>query len=180
MLRSCGLAVGLFTIALLGCRPAAGPPMPSAPTGGATLRVVDEKQFADALAEQRGKVVLVDFWATWCGPCRDLFPHTVELSRRYAGRGLTVMTVSLDDPDSEADVLHFLNAHQAPSANFLSRYGTSTKSIEAFQVGEGAIPYVKLYDQQGKLHKIFGMGGEDLSPARIEEAVKRLLGPSGV
>jgi thiol-disulfide isomerase/thioredoxin len=176
MLRTCAWAVGLLAMALCGCRPAAGPPVPS---GGATLRVVDEKQFAAALAEQRGKVVLVDFWATWCDPCRALLPHTVELSRRYADRGLAVMTVSLDDLDTEADVLGFLNANNARTANFLSRYGTGTQSIEAFQVGQGAIPYLKLYDRQGKLHKIFGLGGEDVDPQRIEDAVKQLLGPSG-
>lgn len=179
MLRSCGLTVGLFTIALFGCRPAPGPPVLPAPPGSVTLRVVDEREFAAALAEQRGKVVLVDFWATWCEPCRALFPHTVDLWRRYADRGLTVITVSFDEPESKDDVLRFLTENGAQTINFQSRYGMGTQTIEAFQAGQGPIPYLKLYDRQGKLDKVFGIGGEFPAPDRIEEAIKRLLGQAG-
>ena len=48
----------------------------------------------------RGKVVLLDFWATWCYPCREEIPHFVELQQKYAARGLQVIGVSMDDtPD---------------------------------------------------------------------------------
>jgi thiol-disulfide isomerase/thioredoxin len=173
------LAVGLLAIALFGCRPAAGPPVLPAAPGSVQLRVVDERQFAAALTEQRGKVVLVDFWATWCEPCRVLFPHTVELSRRYADAGLAVVTVSLDDLDAKDDVLRFLGENNAQTINFQSCYGLGTRTIEAFQVGRGAIPYLKLYDRQGKVQKIFGLGGEMPEPGRIEASIKQLLGPGG-
>ncbi len=49
------------------------------------------------LSAYRGKVVLLDFWATWCDPCREETPHFVELQQKYADRGLQVIGVSMDD-----------------------------------------------------------------------------------
>jgi thiol-disulfide isomerase/thioredoxin len=49
------------------------------------------------LSSYRGKVVLLDFWATWCDPCREEIPHLVELQQKYASSGLQVIGVSMDD-----------------------------------------------------------------------------------
>lgn len=49
------------------------------------------------LSTYRGKVVLLDFWATWCVPCREEIPHFIELQRRYAGQGLQIVGISMDD-----------------------------------------------------------------------------------
>lgn len=52
------------------------------------------------LSSYRGRVVLLDFWATWCDPCRDEIPHFVELQNKYASQGLQIIGVSMDDtPD---------------------------------------------------------------------------------
>jgi thiol-disulfide isomerase/thioredoxin len=56
--------------------------------------VMDGKSFR--LSEQKGKVVLIDFWATWCGPCRMAIPHLIELQKEYKGQGLRVVGISLD------------------------------------------------------------------------------------
>jgi peroxiredoxin len=54
------------------------------------------------LSSYRGKVVLLDFWATWCAPCREETPHLVELQQKYADRGLQVIGVSMDDSPEPA------------------------------------------------------------------------------
>jgi cytochrome c biogenesis protein CcmG, thiol:disulfide interchange protein DsbE len=49
------------------------------------------------LSDFKGKVILLDFWATWCSPCRDEIPHLVEWQAKYGGQGLQVIGVSMDD-----------------------------------------------------------------------------------
>ena len=54
------------------------------------------------LAEWRGKLVLLNFWATWCPPCREEIPLFIDLQRRYAGQGLQIVGISIDDPAAVA------------------------------------------------------------------------------
>jgi len=59
------------------------------------------------LSSYRGKVVLLDFWATWCDPCRDEIPHFVDLQNKYGGQGLQIIGVSMDDgPEPVRDFYH--------------------------------------------------------------------------
>lgn len=60
-----------------------------------TLAKLDGQQLT--LSSYRGKVVLLDFWATWCVPCREEIPHFVELQEKYGGQGLQIIGVSMDD-----------------------------------------------------------------------------------
>jgi len=59
------------------------------------------------LSDYKGKVVLLDFWATWCPPCRKEIPGLIELYNTYKSRGLVVIGVSMDDTDDISDVKHF-------------------------------------------------------------------------
>jgi thiol-disulfide isomerase/thioredoxin len=64
-----------------------------------TVKTIDGKELS--LDDLSGKVVLIDFWATWCGPCREALPHVKEIARKFSGQPLVVMSISLDKDDTK-------------------------------------------------------------------------------
>ena len=198
------LPATMLGLLIAGCKPSAetgsaigpgnvdlGPPATDAPPadgtlspeggprlGSTSLEVVDAAGYQSVLDNHRGKVVLVDFWATWCVPCRQGFPHTVELSRAYADDGLAVISVSLDDPDESKDAaLEFLQEQHADFTNLISSLGSGTESVEAFDIDGGGVPHYKLYDREGALIRKFSSDGQSaIDPATVEAAVREALG----
>jgi thiol-disulfide isomerase/thioredoxin len=172
--RGVAVLAALGALSFAGCRPETAPPVDKA-AGSITLTTIDSRGLNDAVARHRGNVVLVEFWATWCVPCVKLFPHTVELQRRLANRGLVVISVSMDDPDNRNAVLRFLCDHRATFENYISRYGVGSEGFEAFDVSDGALPHLKLYDRDGRLRKTFVSGGQTLDQEKIDAAIDELF-----
>jgi len=143
------------------------------------LQVIDEKHFAKILEEHRGEVVLVDFWATWCTRCLELMPHTIDLQKRLSDQGLCVILVSLDSPEDHRNTVEKRLAKNGVSfVSYISAYGGGAKSAEVFEIDEGALPNMKLYDRKGKLRKVFSAGQMPPDPFEeedISEAVRELL-----
>jgi cytochrome c biogenesis protein CcmG, thiol:disulfide interchange protein DsbE len=82
-----------------------------------------------SLESLRGKVVYVDFWASWCDPCKKSFPWMKTLHDRYAAKGLTIVAINLDKKSEAAD--DFLRDHPAP---FLVAFDPSGNTASAFKV----------------------------------------------
>lgn len=139
-----------------------------------SVRVIDEKEFEEVVQSYQGNVVLVDFWATWCVACIDLFPHTVELHERFADQGLSVISVSFDEPDSEDVVLEFLQQQGATFDNFISQYGSGIESADNFDL-PGPLPYLMLFDRAGELAYTFPEPQSAVDPEAIDQAVEELL-----
>ena len=141
------------------------------------VRVGDETDLAKLIEQNRGKVILVDFWATWCPPCMELLPHTLEMAKKYADRGLVVILVAINDPKEQAEeVKAVLEKKQAAGVvNLLCRYGIGSEAVEKFEIDGGSLPHLRLYDREGRVQARFGAMGMPPDPARIELEAERLL-----
>lgn len=151
---------------------------PTADGADEALKLVDLEGYKAELAKHKGKVVLVDFWATWCVPCVSQFPHTVELSRKHKGAGLDVISVSMDDPAAKAKVLDFLKKQGGEFDNLLANFPEGVNAFEVLELDGDSIPHYKLYDRDGKLHKklfIDETSDKVLTAEDIDHAVEELL-----
>ncbi len=143
-----------------------------------TLTKLDGDGHRRQLQSLKGNVVLVDFWATWCVPCMQQFPHTVQLDKTHRDKGLRVVSVSMDEPSDEAKVLQFLRKQNARFDNVFSTYGVGAEFADAFEI-RGDVPFYKLYDRAGRLRYQFSAdpsgltGGEPID--RIDQRVVELL-----
>ncbi len=116
----------------------------------------------------KGKVVLVDFWASWCEPCKQSFPVMEELHRRYAERGLVIIAINVDEnrPDMEA----FLKKN---AATFIVLRDANQKLVE--KTGIATMPSSFLIDRQGKVRfQHTGFRGAE-TRKKYEEEIEGLL-----
>lgn len=113
--------------------------------------VIDLATYNELLARHRGKWVMVNFWATWCEPCRDEFPMVNELAQRYAGQGLHVIGISLDEDGQINLVRRFLARVNPVFPNYRKRPGADEAFINGVNQGwTGAIPATFFYAPDGQ------------------------------
>lgn len=96
------------------------------------------------LSRFRGKVVVVNLWATWCGPCVTEMPTLANLQKRYEGKDLVVVPISVDRKTSIQDVKSFIDVHPP-----LSVYNDSSFSIP-MKLQVRGLPTTIIYDRQGR------------------------------
>jgi peroxiredoxin len=120
------------------------------------------------VSEWDGQVLVLNFWATWCPPCRREMPDFMAVQREYGARGLQVVGVALDDPERVAEFVRDLGVEyptlvgQAGAIDVTLRYGN----------GAGVLPYTAVVDRSGRV--AYARPGE-LSRERLEALVQPLL-----
>jgi cytochrome c biogenesis protein CcmG/thiol:disulfide interchange protein DsbE len=118
------------------------------------------------LADYRGKVVLLDFWATWCGGCKKEIPWFTEFHKTYESKGLAVVGVSLDDEGWKV-LKPWLDAHPIPYRIVLGDDALAKK------YGIEGMPDTFLIDQQGRVAAAYRAAVVD--QANMEANIKALL-----
>src|SRR3954447_1151654 len=99
-----------------------------------------------------GRLLLVNFWATWCGPCTAEFPELQKMVRQYRKRDLDVVTLSINAPDEKSMVLKFLNEQHAINKNLLFNSADPAEAVPAFEAGwTGAVPFTALIGMNGEV-----------------------------
>jgi thiol-disulfide isomerase/thioredoxin len=141
-------------------------PAPAKVNAAPHFSLMDLKGKKHELKDYLGKVVILDFWATWCGPCRMELPHLKELNKRYKGKGLEIIGVSLDAQGKEV-VEPFVKKNEI---DFVSLLGNA-EVVKAYG-NVRAIPTTFLIDRKGIVQKVY-KGYQDI--AVFEADIQKLL-----
>jgi thiol-disulfide isomerase/thioredoxin len=120
-----------------------------------------------ALSSLRGKIVLLDFWASWCGPCRRENPNVVAIYKKYASQGFDVFSVSLDDKKAPWEAA--IKKDGLVWSNHVSDLGGWKSAVVPTYEIE-SIPFPVLIDKEGKIAAM----GESLRGAGLENELKKL------
>ena len=128
----------------------------------------DQDGVTRKLSEWDGKVLVVNFWATWCPPCRKETPAFVELQDKYGDKGLQFIGVAIDEKDNVEDFADTYGVNYPMLLGDLEAIKTSKAYGNRF----GTLPYTVIVDRQGKIS--FIQRGE-LLKTTAEEKIKALL-----
>jgi len=172
--------ITLFTVAPAGSSFAQQPQQPAGPSLNQlkaqkfTVTTLDGKRVGLNTLLGEGKPVLLDFWATWCGPCRQEIPHLKEMVKKYGKDGLIVIGLNLEDPVDDRQAVK----------NFVKEYGMDYQTVFApqpiyqfFNSGAASyrIPQTMVFSPDGALVKrLVGYNprsGKEILTRAVEKAV---------
>ena len=128
------------------------------------------------LANYSGKVMLVNLWATWCGPCRLETPELVKLHKEFQSRGVEMIGLSTEDPEASAEsVSEFVREY-----NVDYHIGWATREVaQMLMQGRTSIPQSFVIARDGRIVKRFIGFRPDLTPGQIKAALEEALSEKG-
>jgi peroxiredoxin len=124
------------------------------------------------LKDYSGKVLLVNLWATWCGPCRIETPELVKLHKEFQGRGVEMIGLSTEDPDASAEMVSdFVREYQV---DYEIGWATRELALTLMQ-GRTNIPQSFIIARDGRIVRRFIGFRPDVTPAQIKQALEEAL-----
>jgi thiol-disulfide isomerase/thioredoxin len=122
------------------------------------------------MADYAGKVLVLDFWATFCPPCREEIPQLIELQRRYGPEGLSIVGLNVGGPDDRPKVPEFVRSYRI---QYTLGY-PDTEMVNLYLGDNDTIPQTIVFDRKGRLVKHF-IGYDKTLPAELEQAIQSAL-----
>jgi thiol-disulfide isomerase/thioredoxin len=146
------------------------------PASSELVKLVKPEQYrARVVAAKKGRVVLVNFWATWCDPCREEMPALVSAAKEFSSKDLAVALVSTDSLKKTPDVEKFLASGKIPFVCWQVKSSDPQRFIDAVDKSwSGAVPYTLVYDRKGEL--VVRLAGPQTEKS-FGEAVRKALAP---
>jgi len=156
-----------------GADAAAKPPLPAIAWDTELKSVTGE---SIKLSNYSGKVLLVNLWATWCGPCRTEIPELVRLHKEYQSRGVEMVGLSTEDPVASAEsVQEFVRAFKVDY-----QIGWATREVAiALMQGRGSIPQSLIITRNGRIKKRFVGFHPQQTPPLLKQALEEALIDNG-
>jgi len=162
-------AKSLSSVALLGALLFGGSATAGEPAPDFSLRDINGKEVS--LSSQKGKVVLVNFWATWCGPCKLEMPHLDKMDRELEAKGFEVISISTDDARAASKVKPLI---KRGGYGFTVLLDKDTSVVSQYNPAK-TLPYNVLIDREGNIHKVF-QGYNPGDEVELRHEIEALLG----
>jgi len=141
--------------------------------GTCALPTLDETAFQKLVEAHKGKVVIYDFWATWCEPCRAELPQLTRLEAKLRSQGFELITISADEPEQSAAAEKVLKQFAVREPMYRKQAKDDDQFINSIDVKwSGALPALFLYDKAGRKVRSF-IGETDMGT--VEAAIRKLL-----
>ena len=138
-----------------------------------SLSLPDTQGNMQALSQWRGKILVVNFWATWCPPCREEMPGFSRLSTKYAANGVQFVGISIDTLNNVRDF------EKTTPVSYPLLIGSMDTIQNTVPIGNSAqaLPFTAIFDQKGKLHSVkLGRLSESELEHRLDELVSKEKG----
>lgn len=133
-----------------------------------TLADLSDKRVS--LKDYKGNIVLLDFWATWCPPCRQSIPELVDLQKKYRDQGVVILGISMDDPQMFNNQ-YLMAFREKFRINYTILRANGQVALDYFGASNMAIPTLFVVNREGKIvDKFVGF-----MPDQVEKSIKKLL-----
>jgi thiol-disulfide isomerase/thioredoxin len=116
----------------------------------ADIKSVEPKDIKDIVAQNKGKVVLLNFFATWCVPCHTEFPDIIKLQNAYKGKGLQVIEVSMNDVTDKDELQKYLSETKPPFTVYIAANTEDKFYTDVDPRWDTALPMTMIFDRDGK------------------------------
>jgi thiol-disulfide isomerase/thioredoxin len=139
------------------------------------LELMDQAQKTQRISNLRGSIAVVNFWATWCGPCREELPMLTRLGKEYGEKKVRFVAVSADEMKNRAAVTKFVSANQLDMEVWL---GANVDMLERANLGN-ELPATMILDEQGEVvARVLGQAREEDIRKSLDWLLGGKIGPA--